>query len=185
MNNYGANYNTYAAADDSRQYHHHYWVNNNVGSSDNMAAATAASGNVNNRNGGGGGGKPIRRRSRVSKKTPITLLNTDATNFRSLVQQFTGCHHGRNGAVETAPLDGTRGPLNLNFQLGTVQTGQLHGSVSYDRNSGSEQSSTTTMANYGGDGDEVVRMGGQNHMEMVQELLMVDDDGQDEFGLFR
>ncbi|XP_051152043.1 VQ motif-containing protein 22-like [Andrographis paniculata] len=34
--------------------------------------------------------KPIRRRSRASRRTPTTLLNTDATNFRAMVQQFTG-----------------------------------------------------------------------------------------------
>ncbi|KAE9605110.1 hypothetical protein Lalb_Chr10g0093681 [Lupinus albus] len=31
-----------------------------------------------------------RRRSRASRKTPTTLLNTDTTNFRAMVQQFTG-----------------------------------------------------------------------------------------------
>ncbi|KAF7124976.1 hypothetical protein RHSIM_Rhsim12G0015000 [Rhododendron simsii] len=43
--------------------------------------------------GGGGAGrgsKPIRRRSRASRRTPTTLLNTDTTNFRAMVQQFTG-----------------------------------------------------------------------------------------------
>ncbi|KAK6157054.1 hypothetical protein DH2020_011302 [Rehmannia glutinosa] len=34
--------------------------------------------------------KPIRRRSRASRRTPTTLLNTDATNFRAMVQRFTG-----------------------------------------------------------------------------------------------
>ncbi|KAK8629822.1 hypothetical protein V6N13_078648 [Hibiscus sabdariffa] len=54
--------------------------------------------------------KPIRRRSRASKTTPITLLNADAKNFRSLVQQFTGCRH-------RSTADGTRGPVNINFAL--------------------------------------------------------------------
>ncbi|KAK9059069.1 hypothetical protein SSX86_021688 [Deinandra increscens subsp. villosa] len=31
-----------------------------------------------------------RRRTRASRKTPTTLLNTDTTNFRAMVQQFTG-----------------------------------------------------------------------------------------------
>ncbi|XVF71151.1 hypothetical protein PTKIN_Ptkin12aG0013300 [Pterospermum kingtungense] len=35
-------------------------------------------------------GKPARRRSRASRRTPTTLLNTDTTNFRAMVQQFTG-----------------------------------------------------------------------------------------------
>ncbi|KAL9316860.1 hypothetical protein ACSQ67_017861 [Phaseolus vulgaris] len=34
--------------------------------------------------------KPVRRRCRASRRTPTTLLNTDATNFRAMVQQFTG-----------------------------------------------------------------------------------------------
>ncbi|XP_010440340.1 PREDICTED: VQ motif-containing protein 22 [Camelina sativa] len=34
--------------------------------------------------------KPTRRRSRVSRRTPTTLLNTDTANFRAMVQQFTG-----------------------------------------------------------------------------------------------
>ncbi|GFP96569.1 hypothetical protein PHJA_001801000 [Phtheirospermum japonicum] len=34
--------------------------------------------------------KPNRRRSRVSQRAPATLVNTDATNFRAMVQQFTG-----------------------------------------------------------------------------------------------
>ncbi|CAH1412437.1 unnamed protein product [Lactuca virosa] len=49
-----------------------------------------------------------RRSSRTSRRTPTTLLNTDITNFRSMVQQFTG----RDGstafmdapATITAPL---------------------------------------------------------------------------------
>ncbi|XP_059284579.1 VQ motif-containing protein 22-like [Lycium ferocissimum] len=34
--------------------------------------------------------KPIRRRSRASRRTPTTVLNTDTANFRAMVQQFTG-----------------------------------------------------------------------------------------------
>ncbi|XP_057433877.1 VQ motif-containing protein 22-like [Lotus japonicus] len=34
--------------------------------------------------------KPTRRRSRASRRNPTTLLNTDTTNFRAMVQQFTG-----------------------------------------------------------------------------------------------
>ncbi|KVH89645.1 VQ-like protein [Cynara cardunculus var. scolymus] len=40
-----------------------------------------------------------RRRSRASRKTPTTLLNTDTSNFRAMVQQFTG-----GGNVGAAPL---------------------------------------------------------------------------------
>lgn len=38
----------------------------------------------------GRGARPIRRRSRASRRTPTTLLNTDTTNFRAMVQHFTG-----------------------------------------------------------------------------------------------
>ncbi|XP_011085652.1 VQ motif-containing protein 22 [Sesamum indicum] len=34
--------------------------------------------------------KPVRKRSRASRRTPTTLFNTDTTNFRAMVQQFTG-----------------------------------------------------------------------------------------------
>ncbi|XP_042429069.1 VQ motif-containing protein 22-like [Zingiber officinale] len=34
--------------------------------------------------------RPARRRTRASRKTPVTLLNTDTANFRAMVQQFTG-----------------------------------------------------------------------------------------------
>uniref|UniRef100_A0A803KWX9 VQ domain-containing protein n=1 Tax=Chenopodium quinoa TaxID=63459 RepID=A0A803KWX9_CHEQI len=34
--------------------------------------------------------KPARKRTRASRRTPTTLLNTDTSNFRAMVQQFTG-----------------------------------------------------------------------------------------------
>ncbi|XP_060195194.1 uncharacterized protein LOC132624429 [Lycium barbarum] len=55
--------------------------------------------------------KPIRRRSRASKKTPTTHLSADASNFRALVQQFTGCH------TANTFLGAHKGPINLNFGL--------------------------------------------------------------------
>ncbi|GMJ00623.1 hypothetical protein HRI_003731500 [Hibiscus trionum] len=57
--------------------------------------------------------KPIRRRPRVSKKKPTTLLNANAGNFRALVQRFTGC------PAETPLSTNRRGPINLRFALGT------------------------------------------------------------------
>nr|GMD03250.1 VQ motif-containing protein 22 [Ipomoea batatas] len=57
----------------------------------------------------GGVRKPVRRRSRASKKTPTTHLNADAASFRAVVQQFTGCH-------TAATFSGAhKGPINLNF----------------------------------------------------------------------
>ncbi|RDY08113.1 hypothetical protein CR513_07691, partial [Mucuna pruriens] len=60
--------------------------------------------------------KPIRRRSRVSKKTPTTLLNANTTNFRALVQQFTGCP---STTMPTLGLGIHKGPITLNFQQGS------------------------------------------------------------------
>ncbi|KAK9267409.1 hypothetical protein L1049_009834 [Liquidambar formosana] len=62
--------------------------------------------------------KPIRKRSKASKKTPTTHLNANTTNFRALVQQFTGC------PTSSAPssLIGTQGgPINLHFGQGGYQ----------------------------------------------------------------
>ncbi|ONI11608.1 hypothetical protein PRUPE_4G116000 [Prunus persica] len=80
---------------------------------------TESNGSPSSSHTGGGGqltptrsvSKPIRRRSRVSKKTPITLLNANANNFRALVQQFTGC------ATSSSPISfgNQRGPINLSF----------------------------------------------------------------------
>lgn len=55
--------------------------------------------------------KPIRRRSRASKKTPTTLLKVNPRNFRALVQQFTGC--------DGAPSTCYKGPVTLNFEHGS------------------------------------------------------------------
>ncbi|KAL1537553.1 hypothetical protein AAHA92_30052 [Salvia divinorum] len=57
-------------------------------------------------------GKPAARkvRPRSSKKAPTTLLAVDASNFRALVQQFTGFHSG--GPL----LRAYKGPINLNFK---------------------------------------------------------------------
>ncbi|XP_057956636.1 uncharacterized protein LOC131149868 [Malania oleifera] len=56
--------------------------------------------------------KPVRRRSRASRRTPTTLLNTDTTNFRAMVQQFTG---GPCGPFSSSPASGG---LNFNFGIG-------------------------------------------------------------------
>lgn len=76
----------------------------------NMAASPKISPSIINRGGlfpRSSIGKPIRRRSRASKKAPTTLLNANANNFRALVQQFTGCHSSN-------PTN-YKGPINLNF----------------------------------------------------------------------
>ncbi|KAJ6711800.1 VQ MOTIF PROTEIN [Salix purpurea] len=63
----------------------------------------------------GCGSKPIRRRSRASKKAPTTLLNASSANFRALVQQFTGCSSPPNS------FGSQKGPINLDFGLGSAQ----------------------------------------------------------------
>lgn len=66
--------------------------------------------------------KPIRRRSRASKKNPTTVLNANTTNFRALVQQFTGCPSTSISFGST----NHSGPLNLSF----VGSGHEHHKVS-------------------------------------------------------
>ncbi|KAJ1383855.1 hypothetical protein SESBI_42994 [Sesbania bispinosa] len=57
--------------------------------------------------------KPIRRRSRASRRTPTTLLNTDTTNFRAMVQQFTGGPSAPFAPTATSALP------NLGFGFGS------------------------------------------------------------------
>ncbi|CAN4110061.1 unnamed protein product [Withania somnifera] len=80
--------------------------------------------------------KPIRRRSRASRRTPTTVLNTDTANFRAMVQQFTGGHvapfaaqgtylgFGSNNQQivnpTTAPTSGA-GAYNIHFQQSLPQ----------------------------------------------------------------
>lgn len=58
-----------------------------------------------------GSDKPLKRRSRASRRTPPTLLNANTSNFRALVQQYTGC--------QTSGSKNQKGPINLSF--GSVQ----------------------------------------------------------------
>uniref|UniRef100_A0ACD5Z832 Uncharacterized protein n=1 Tax=Avena sativa TaxID=4498 RepID=A0ACD5Z832_AVESA len=53
---------------------------------------------------GGRVGKPARRRSRASRRAPVTLLNTDTSNFRAMVQQFTGIPSGPYGPAGGGPV---------------------------------------------------------------------------------
>ncbi|KAI4341919.1 hypothetical protein MLD38_026588 [Melastoma candidum] len=52
--------------------------------------------------------KPARRRTRASRRTPTTVMNTDTTNFRAMVQQYTG-------GPPTASLGSGAGPSMLSF----------------------------------------------------------------------
>ncbi|KAK6918041.1 VQ protein [Dillenia turbinata] len=63
--------------------------------------------------------KPIRRRSRASRRTPTTVLNTSTTNFRAMVQQFTG--------GPTAPFAASNSPASmLNYHFGLGDPRQHH-----------------------------------------------------------
>ncbi|CAA7394306.1 unnamed protein product [Spirodela intermedia] len=64
--------------------------------------------------------KTGRKRSRASRKTPTTLLNTDTTNFRAMVQQFTGAPTAGNQAFleTTAAGVSSVGPTTLSFGPG-------------------------------------------------------------------
>ncbi|KAK1257572.1 hypothetical protein QJS04_geneDACA014365 [Acorus gramineus] len=57
-------------------------------------------------------GKTPRRRSRASRKPPTTLLNTDTTNFRAMVQQFTG---GPSAAYVPGFQSNSPGTMNLGY----------------------------------------------------------------------
>lgn len=65
--------------------------------------------------------KPIRRRSRASRRTPTTLLNTDTSNFRAMVQQFTG---GPSAPFASGAHHGA--PPNFGFALGTNRQAHHH-----------------------------------------------------------
>ncbi|KAI4305529.1 hypothetical protein L6164_028893 [Bauhinia variegata] len=60
--------------------------------------------------------KPVRRRSRASRRTPTTLLNTDTANFRAMVQQFTG---GPSGPFAPTASVAAADLQNLGFGLGS------------------------------------------------------------------
>ncbi|KAG6691366.1 hypothetical protein I3842_10G061900 [Carya illinoinensis] len=62
------------------------------------------------------GSKPIRRRSRASKRTPTTLLNANTGNFRALVQHYTGCPSP--AAAGTISFGNRKEPVNLDFGRG-------------------------------------------------------------------
>jgi len=62
---------------------------------------------------GGRVAKPARRRSRASRRAPVTLLNTDTSNFRAMVQQFTGIPPGPYG-----PAGGAAGGPVISFGSG-------------------------------------------------------------------
>ncbi|CAN4090598.1 unnamed protein product [Withania somnifera] len=93
--------------------------------------------------------KPVRRRSRASKKTPTTLVNASISNFRAVVQQYTGCH--------TCPIKNQRGPINLSFGPQVDKRSSIIGEGSqngyyYNSQGIEEMNGTTTTAGYSNSG---------------------------------
>ncbi|KAI4318904.1 hypothetical protein MLD38_032559 [Melastoma candidum] len=59
----------------------------------------------------GGVTKPVRRRTRASRRTPTTVMNTDTSNFRAMVQQYTG-------GPPSSSFGSGSGPNMLSFGFG-------------------------------------------------------------------
>lgn len=86
--------------------------------SDSTAVTTAVNSATGHLSPEGRVSKPVRRRSRASRRTPTTLLNTDTTNFRAMVQQFTG-------GPGVAPYAHPCGP-SFGFGLGPARQVQVN-----------------------------------------------------------
>ncbi|KAD4178194.1 hypothetical protein R6Q59_021749 [Mikania micrantha] len=69
-----------------------------VTDSTTVTATTTTASSVSNQLGRVTRPNNTRRRTRASRRTPTTLLNTDTTNFRAMVQQFTGGNFCGGGA---------------------------------------------------------------------------------------
>ncbi|KAJ0494525.1 putative VQ motif-containing protein [Helianthus annuus] len=67
-----------------------------------------------------------RKRSRASRKTPTTLLNTDTTNFRAMVQRFTGGCNTGGGDDSSVPFPVSSAHQVLNT-YNTTSTGFSEG----------------------------------------------------------
>ncbi|KAM3193838.1 hypothetical protein ACQJBY_070462 [Aegilops geniculata] len=76
-------------------------------------------------------GKPAaRKRARASRRAPVTLLNTDASNFRAMVQQFTGIPSAPAGPYGGAPVISFGGVSGYGFA--PQQQQQPAAAVSFD-----------------------------------------------------
>ncbi|KAL0542573.1 hypothetical protein IC582_017642 [Cucumis melo] len=91
----------------SDQWGTQFYAHHSHGGASTSSAVAHHGPNTNNSN---SISKP-RRRSRASRKAPTTLLNASTSNFRDLVQQFTGFH----AAGASLPLGSHKGPVNLSF----------------------------------------------------------------------
>lgn len=88
--------------------------NNNSENSENYSCAVMGN-DLSPR--GSIGKQAVRRRSRASRRTPTTLLNASIKNFRTLVQQYTGCHQTLASSMKTDHQNNYKkgGPINLSF----------------------------------------------------------------------
>ncbi|XLR17254.1 hypothetical protein HN51_038230 [Arachis hypogaea] len=96
----------------------------------------------NNNNNNNSAFKPIRKRSRASRRTPTTLLNANTNNFRELVQKFTGC-----GSTHMS-LSIHKGPITLNFQQGSNNNDNNHKMIlhHYHHHQQQQQQNSTTTS---------------------------------------
>ncbi|KAK4254644.1 hypothetical protein QN277_009997 [Acacia crassicarpa] len=117
-----------------------------------------------------------KRRSRASKTTPVTKLRANASNFRVLVQQFTGC--------PTTPLslgDPFKGPITLNFQRGIREMKtHLHNNntpTSYDDDNNNQVLCVRFHQNHQ---QQQIQSQVLDHHQEVQKTNVVVDDGDDD-----
>ncbi|KAM7270653.1 hypothetical protein ACFE04_029867 [Oxalis oulophora] len=99
--------------------------------------------------------KPTRKRRRASRRTPTTLLNTDTTNFRAMVQQFT------SSPIPTTMSFSSSQNFTLTFGDGSVRSSgggggfhlQYQQSMAPPQINHQQQPYMFTFAGSGGDGD--------------------------------
>lgn len=102
--------------------------------------------------------KPARKRTRASRRTPTTLLNTDTANFRAMVQQFTGGPSNNFDIPGPSPQmygNGLGRGYGLQLPVGQLQQqpssvlGSLQYSISSNNNSNNNNSNIMFMQRMG------------------------------------
>uniref|UniRef100_A0A7N0ULX4 VQ domain-containing protein n=1 Tax=Kalanchoe fedtschenkoi TaxID=63787 RepID=A0A7N0ULX4_KALFE len=88
-----------------QEHHHHYQQQQKLCSASSLSSSFLASSSAprdpqpkppgrassgSKETGSGSSGRVVKKRTRASRKTPTTVLTTDAANFRAMVQEFTG-----------------------------------------------------------------------------------------------
>ncbi|XP_050230832.1 VQ motif-containing protein 22 [Mercurialis annua] len=150
-----------------------------VAGGNNQSDATVVTTTVTTPSNEGRVSRPVRRRSRASRRTPTTLLNTDTSNFRAMVQQFTG--------APTAPFGGSGELLNVpatfSFTPGQRQTqvnpsADFHFQYQYQQPSqGSSYmfpQATDQNISHGGDHLFFQRLGNPRPLEAVDQGFMME-----------